>query len=795
MYKVTWDKSLNGILLVNSEGDSESILPPRPVFFEELDLLGFNRFWYYPKVQDPLLWAIGRRYYYKGELVAEAKGGNIFESPEIVLTEKGQSLRLEPIYIKEVIEKNKEALFVLENEALDFIEHTYKVYKKKGYSFAVSYSGGKDSQVILDLVTRVISPDDLVVIFSDTTMEISYTYENVEKTKQEYEKRYPGLKFYIAKPLKPAIEFWKEFGPPSRIHRWCCSVIKTVPFVRTIKAIFEETVNENGKTKLVVFDGVRSDESVQRGKYQRLSIGKKHSLVVNAEVIRYWNTAEVFLYIFYRNLLLNKGYIYGLSRVGCTICPFNSSWSEFIIHNIQRDIFNPFIDILNNFVNNLGIKSSKDIYEYIIQGQWKKRAGGEGIDTNKRHLELTEENGKIIGIIKKPNENLFEWVKTVGDIIYKKKRGDIIYGEIKIKDKIYDFTLIKKQHEKEIIEIKVGNDKTSEGKIKRVLYKTTYCVHCGACEVECPTGALEVIPKVKINNKLCTHCGNCLDIAERGCLVAKSLQMAEGRRNMNRNNKIKGFGRYLTFGLREEWLQDFMGAPNNWFKNNNLGNKQLESMKAWLLDANFIDNKKQLTPLTQILSKIYTKHKNFVWQIIWSNLYYGSTVCRIYVDYIGWNSYNSVRDLNKIVANIDNSLSERTIKSGVSSLFNMFEKSPLGRDLRISVVEKKGRERYVKKIGTDDIHPLAIAYSLYKAAECISRRDFMVSELYSKEFKGGPYKLFGISREKLERVLRGLQEDKEQILRVDLVADLDNIYLRNDLSSLDIVKIAGASLK
>ena len=71
----------------------------------------------------------------------------------------------------------------------------------------------------------------------------------------------------------------------------------------------------------------------------------------------------------------------------------------------------------------------------------------------------------------------------------------------------------------------------------------------------------------------------------------------------------------------------------------------------------------------------------------------------------------------------------------------------------------------------------------------------MVSELYSKEFKGGPYKLFGISRDKLERILRGLQEDKEQILRVDLVADLDNIYLRGDLSSLDIIKIAEARLK
>jgi len=44
--------------------------------------------------------------------------------------------------------------------------------------------------------------------------------------------------------------------------------------------------------------------------------------------------------------------------------------------------------------------------------------------------------------------------------------------------------------------------------------------------------------------------------------------------------------------------------------------------------------------------------------------------------------------------------------------------------------------------------------------------------------------------EKLERILRGLQEDKDKVLRVDLAADLDNIYLREDLNSSDIVEIA-----
>jgi len=64
-------------------------------------------------------------------MVAEAKGGNFFQSPSIVISEEGNKLSLKPINIEKVVEKNKKALFVLENEAMDFVEHTYRVYRNK----------------------------------------------------------------------------------------------------------------------------------------------------------------------------------------------------------------------------------------------------------------------------------------------------------------------------------------------------------------------------------------------------------------------------------------------------------------------------------------------------------------------------------------------------------------------------------------------------------------------------------------------------------------------------------------
>jgi phosphoadenosine phosphosulfate reductase len=41
MYKVEWDKETGGVILNNRITDQTLGIAPRPVFFEELDLLGW----------------------------------------------------------------------------------------------------------------------------------------------------------------------------------------------------------------------------------------------------------------------------------------------------------------------------------------------------------------------------------------------------------------------------------------------------------------------------------------------------------------------------------------------------------------------------------------------------------------------------------------------------------------------------------------------------------------------------------------------------------------------------------
>jgi len=257
-----------------------------------------------------------------------------------------------------------------------------------------------------------------------------------------------------------------------------------------------------------------------------------------------------------------------------------------------------------------------------------------------------------------------------------------------------------------------------------------------------------------------------------------------------------GIDKYFRTGLRDAWLNMFFVFGDAWLQDNNISDKQTTALTRWLVDAELVNPKsKKTTPLSKHLKKIYARNNLFVWAVIWNNMYYNSQVVRWYNNHINWGSINSKNELEKEISLVYPNLTQRTLSNAINAIVNMFDNSPLGAELKIGVIEKRRKKRYIKKIGTDSIHPLTVAYSLYKVAEHVGRRDFIVSELYSKEFEGGPYKLFGVSRDKLERVLRGLQEDKEQILRVDLVADLKNIYLRDDLSSLDIVKIAETKLR
>ena len=113
MFKVIWDNNKCIKLTMSSAGEALNSLP-RPVFYEELDLLGLNdRGWVYPMCAEPLLWACDRRYFYNGTFVMEVAGGDVFEETKVEILPAGENLHLKPVDMDYLRKRNENSMFFL----------------------------------------------------------------------------------------------------------------------------------------------------------------------------------------------------------------------------------------------------------------------------------------------------------------------------------------------------------------------------------------------------------------------------------------------------------------------------------------------------------------------------------------------------------------------------------------------------------------------------------------------------------------------------------------------------------
>ena len=119
MYKITWDKETGGVLLHSRIVEGTLGSSPRPVFFEELDLLGLDKLgWTYPHVEEPIMWAVNKQYWYRGVRLFDAKGANIYTKPTLEIQPGIEPMELVPVDVKKMLQRTSDLMFVLENEAI-----------------------------------------------------------------------------------------------------------------------------------------------------------------------------------------------------------------------------------------------------------------------------------------------------------------------------------------------------------------------------------------------------------------------------------------------------------------------------------------------------------------------------------------------------------------------------------------------------------------------------------------------------------------------------------------------------
>ncbi len=235
--------------------------------------------------------------------------------------------------------------------------------------------------------------------------------------------------------------------------------------------------------------------------------------------------------------------------------------------------------------------------------------------------------------------------------------------------------------------------------------------------------------------------------------------------------KLNGF-KYLTFGLREEWVENFVRNGEAFFLDNSLGPRQLDAFIYYLKDTGLIDRKKKPTSLFEDIKELYGLvgiKDMFLWSVLWANLCINAPLFRWWTD-VPPGIYT--RDLLIEMMSESYGKMNKSVINGYLSLVGTFERTEIGKALRQGTVVKDGNSRKVIKEENPNISPFSILYLLYKLGEIHQTYSFNLSDL--DKYFVSPCKVFTVRDSILESRLNSLwlpdifEFDKGQISTINL---------------------------
>lgn len=218
-----------------------------------------------------------------------------------------------------------------------------------GQPLLVTYSGGKDSDVSLELTIRSGIPFE--VQNSHTTADAPETVRHIKN--KFYELELQGIKCTITKPTYQGnrVSMWSlipiKLMPPTRTVRYCCQILK-----------------EGAGDGRMITTGVRWDESTQRatrGGMEIIGSTKKNKIILTSDnddqrrffekcelraksvcnPIIEWTNADIWEFIHSEKIETNPLYQCGFDRVGCIGCPMASKkrYFEFSIYPKYKNLY------------------------------------------------------------------------------------------------------------------------------------------------------------------------------------------------------------------------------------------------------------------------------------------------------------------------------------------------------------------------------------------------------------------------------------------------------------------------
>lgn len=248
--------------------------------------------------------------------------------------------------------------------------------------FYVGFSGGKDSQAVLELVK--MAKVKYRAVYNVTTNDPA---ENVRFIKNYY----PEVEFKV--PTNSFLQLIPKYGIPTQLHRWCCAKFK-----------------ESSGLGYAVITGVRRQESAKRSKYNEITkFGKTKAGRASVDLdkmeanefrcvggkdkfllypILDWTEKDVWDFISLRGLPVNPCYKTH-KRVGCVFCPFSRPKDLRVYCDSHPHLKAAFLHSIERYLErkknseNFKLTSAEDAFEW-----WLSRISIDDYIEKKRQTQI-----------------------------------------------------------------------------------------------------------------------------------------------------------------------------------------------------------------------------------------------------------------------------------------------------------------------------------------------------------------------------------------------------------------------
>ena len=477
------------------------------------------------------VWAAGSRYYIDGKSQSiSAKTFEIADTDTIADRLVKSANAIDYTFFNENIRKfisaNQHRLAYLKDEAFSFVRKAAERFKEE--NIVISFSGGKDSTVTADVVTKALSNPSLVHIFGNTTLEFPATIEYADR----YRKNHPLAIFMIAHNDEQVFyDVCEDIGPPARMMRWCCSMFKTGPITRIINSMYRSQ-------QILTFYGIRKSESVSRSKYNRIEDDAESVKIQQQTVaspIFFWKDIDIWLYMLGEDVDFNAAYRLGYDRVGCWCCPNNNQRAQFLSRIYMPEASKKWRAFLVDFAKKIG---KPDPEVYVDSGKWKARQGGNGLpsagDVKIRFTNCTsEDHAKIYRLVRPFDDELVGMFVPFGRIapeLGKKLLRETIVLDVKTNVPILSIQPFNQDGYDYAVKVRTMNVADHDDLQRMVGYqirKFNACRKCLKCESICRQGAISITgDSYYIDPKKCVHCKMCMTAKylDGGCMMDKYLR-------------------------------------------------------------------------------------------------------------------------------------------------------------------------------------------------------------------------------------------------------------------------------